>query len=338
MTETARSRRTIADSTRDPAAAESTRKLITISIPVYNEQGNIAHLLARLDKLAANNPTYDFEFLFTDNASEDTTYALLKDAALNDRRIRVLRMSRNFGFQRSILTNFMNARGDAAVQVDADLQDPPELITEFLKYWERGYQVVYGIRRKREESRLLAWSRKLYYRLIDHLSDVPVPHDAGDFRLIDRKIINHLGDIRERSPYLRGYIAGLGYRQIGVSYDRTARQAGVSKFRLPALIRLGIDGICSQSTKPLNYVLTLGFGICILTVLVTLFYLMRYLFGGSDLPAGFTTLTLLMLFSIGLNALFIGLIGEYVGRIYDTTRQHSMAIIESSIEDGVERK
>lgn len=332
MAKTSTAKKTVQDD-----AAELRRKLITISIPVYNEEGNIANLLERLGQLAQDNPSYDFEFLFTDNASEDATYALLKDAALKDHRVRVLKLSRNFGFQRSILTNFMNARGDAAVQIDADLQDPPELITEFLKYWERGYRVVYGVRRKREESGLMAWSRRRYYRLIDHLSDVAVPHDAGDFRLIDRKILDHLGDIRERSPYLRGYIAGLGYRQIGVVYDRSARKAGKSKFRLPALIRLGIDGICSQSTKPLNYILMLGFGICVLTLLIALGYLLRYLVAGSDMPAGFTTLTLLMLFSIGLNALFIGLIGEYVGRIYDTTRRHAMAIVESSIEDGVER-
>lgn len=312
------------------------RKLITISIPVFNEEGNVVRLWERLRDLADANPRYDFEFLFTDNASTDDTYAMLRDAASRDFRIRVLRFSRNFGFQRSILTNFLNAKGNAAVQIDADLQDPPELISEFLKYWEQGYLVVYGIRRKREESWLVTAARKVFYRLINRLSESPVPHDAGDFRLIDRRIINHLSDIQERTPYLRGYIAGLGYRQIGVAYDRQARAAGSSKFRFPALLRLGVDAICSQSSKPLSYILNAGVLICLLAAILSTIYFIAFVMGANDAPAGFTTLALLMLASIGLNALFIGIIGEYVGRIYETTRRHSMAIVDIAIENGVE--
>ncbi len=326
---------------KSPAAKQprklAPRKLITISVPVYNEAENIARLLARLRTLAEANSAYDFEFLFTDNASEDTTYDLLKAEAERDRRIRVMRFSRNFGFQRSILTNFLNAKGDAAIQIDADLQDPPELITEFLRQWEKGYKVVYGVRKRRPEGRLLAMARKGYYRLIDRLSEVDVPPDAGDFRLIDRVIIGHMPDLKDRAPYLRGYIASLGYPQIGIPYDRSARQAGASKFRLPALIKLAIDGVCSQSTLPLHYITMLGFLVCAVSFAATLLYLAIFLVNPGAIPEGFTTLALLMFFSIGLNALFIGVIGEYVGRIFDTVRGHPMTIVEKRIEDTVER-
>jgi polyisoprenyl-phosphate glycosyltransferase len=314
------------------------RKLITISVPVYNEADNITRLLAKLRELAAANPIYDFEFLFSDNASEDKTYELLKQEAQNDKRIRVIRFSRNFGFQRSILTNFLNARGDAAIQIDADLQDPPELISEFLRHWEKGYKVVYGIRKRRPESWLLEMTRKTYYRLIDRLSEVDVPPDAGDFRLIDRVIIAHMPELKDRAPYLRGYIASLGYPQIGIAYDRSARQAGSSKFRLPALIKLAIDGVCSQSTLPLHYITMLGFLICAIAFASTILYLSIFLINPSAIPEGFTTLALLMFFSIGLNALFIGVIGEYVGRIFDNVRGHPMTIVEKRIEDAVEHR
>lgn len=316
--------------------AEGSRPLISFCIPVYNEEGNIRRLVNRLQATAEANRDYDFEFVFTDNASEDDTYLLLKAEATSDTRIRVLRFSRNFGFQRSILTNFLNARGEAAMQIDADLQDPPELIGEFLRYWNQGYKVVYGVRRSRPEPWLLAQARKRYYRLVQWLSETDIPRDAGDFRLIDRQIIDQLSLMRDSSPYLRGYIAGLGYPQIGVAYDRDARTAGVSKFRLPALLKLAIDGICSQSTVPLRMITVLGFLICTASLIGILGYMILWLLNYSTLPAGFTTLILLTLLSLGLNAVFIGIIGEYVGRIYDNVRGHPMTIIESRIEDGAE--
>lgn len=313
------------------------RRLITISIPVYNEEGNIARLLERLNAFAASEAErFDFEFLFTDNASEDRTYELLAEAGKTDPRIRILRFSRNFGFQRSVLTNFINARGDAAVQLDADLQDPPELISEFIKHWDKGYKVVYGIRRVRKESWLLNKARRRYYRLVRSLSEVPVPKDAGDFRLIDRVVIDHLKTIEDQAPYVRGIIASLGYPQVGVRYERDVRKAGKSKFGLSKLIFLGVDGITSQSTKPLSYITLFGFAMCGLTVLVGLAYLALFLTNRSNLTPGFTTLVLMLLFSIGMNALMIGMVGEYVGRIFNNVRGHPFTIVERDFEQGRE--
>ena len=296
------------------------KPLITISIPVYNEESNIESLLRALCKLAETEKKYSFEFLFTDNASTDKTFELLADLSRHDKRIRVLKFSRNFGFQRSILTNLANARGAAAVQLDADLQDPPALISEFLREWEKGYAVVYGIRHRRPEPFFLQWARKRYYRLVAFISEVEIPLDAGDFRLIDRVIIDHVAAIKEQSPYLRGYIANLGYRQKGITYDRNARTAGASKFKLFSLVQFGLDGIVSQSTKPLRLITFFGFGLCFVVAIATFSYLMAYLYLGDRIDPGFTTLVMLSLASIGINSFFLGMIGEYVGRVFNNTR------------------
>ncbi len=219
------------------------KKLISICVPVYNEQDNLEPLFQRLYAVFDKEPDYSFELLFTDNHSEDKTFERLTEMAQKDKRIRVLRFSRNFGFQPSIMTNFLNARGDAAIQLDCDLQDPPEMIHDFLRQWEQGYKVVYGVRKTRPEAWWLYTMRRLYYRLIDFISEVHLPYDAGDFRLIDRSIIELLRQNSDRRPYLRGLIASMGFKQIGIPYDREARFAGRSKFNLLRLFSLAFDGI-----------------------------------------------------------------------------------------------
>jgi polyisoprenyl-phosphate glycosyltransferase len=311
-----------------PAAS----KLITISIPVLNEEGNIGPLLARLKAMAASEPGYDFEFLFTDNASTDRTFEVLAEHAAVDPRIRVLRFSRNFGFQRSILVNYLNARGAAAIQIDADLQDPPELLPSFIRAWENGYKVVYGIRKRRPENFIKHGLRKAYYRLVSWLSEVEVPKDAGDFRLIDRILIEELRKLTEQSLYLRGYIASAGYPQTGIPYDRTARTSGASKFKFFQLVELGIDGITSQSTRPLRLITLFGVTISAVSFSFALYYLIYFIVAQPELPAGFTTLVILSLVSLGLMSFFIGIIGEYVGRVFNNTRGLPLAVVEHKIE------
>ena len=219
----------VRDVLSDQRSAQS-RHLISICIPIYNEEDNIPVLLQRLRAVAQGlAATYDFEFLLTDDGSTDRSYELLKREAEQDHRVRVLQFSRNFGFQRNVLVNFLNARGDAALEIDADLQDPPELIGEFLALWEKGYKVVYGVRAQRNEGRVITWLRKIAYRIISKISEVPVPVEAGDFRLVDRVIIEHLRTLTDRNPYLRGAIAAFGYPQIGVRYERPAACSGTKQ-------------------------------------------------------------------------------------------------------------
>lgn len=311
------------------------KRLVTISIPVLNEADNIAPLMKRLRAVAEAHHRYDFEFLFTDNASSDATFERLADEARADSRVRVIRFTRNFGFQTSILTNYLNARGDAAIQIDADLQDPPELLGEFLAAWEQGYKVVYGIRRSRRENPLLNSVRKLFYRVLARLSNVDLPVDAGDFRLIDRVVIEDLRRVKDENPYIRGVIAHLGYRQTGIPYDRAERQRGTSKFRLLSLIRLGIDGVCGQSTKPLELITLLGTTFSILSLLGAVFYFAWSLLAVRK-PQGFTTLVILILLSTSIQSAFIGLLGEYIGRIFKNTRQIPAPIIDQRIEPVAE--
>jgi len=311
------------------------KQLITISVPVFNEEENIPRLIDRLQALSEVEKQYDFEFLFTDNDSEDRTFELLAELSNQDDRIRVLKFSRNFGFQKSILTNFLYARGDAAIQLDADLQDPPELISEFLRNWESGYKVVYGVRKSRPESRILHSARRIFYRAVTWLSETYVPPDAGDFRLIDRVIIEQLRSVSDQTPYLRGLIASLGYPQKGIPYDRDARHYGSSKFGLFSLLELGLDGVTSQSTKPLRVITLFGFGICILTFFAVFMYLAFYFFGNSKISHGFTTLVILVLASIGINSFFLGLLGEYVGRVFNNSRGLPISIIEQQIDHKV---
>ncbi len=305
--------------------------LISLCIPVYQESENIDRLLAALHAFTVSEPAYRFEFVFTDNASTDDTFEKLVTASRNDARIRVLRLSRNFGFQRSMLTNYFNSRGDAAVQVDADLQDPPEMIREFLRLWEQGYKVVYGVRRKRQESKLLSVLRSVGYWVISTLSDSHLPRDSGDFRLIDRLVIDELRNFEHGAPYLRGLIASIGYAQTGVPYDRHARQAGSSKFGLWALLRFGMDGICSHSTKPLQFITFFGVVVGFSTVALGLYYLIRF-FVDQSLPVGFTTIVLLLLASVSVNTIFLGVIGEYVGRTFRNSQQEPLTIIAERVE------
>jgi glycosyltransferase involved in cell wall biosynthesis len=225
-----------------------TLPLISIVLPAYNEELNIRPLFARLDPILAQlSDRFRFEFVVTDNHSTDRTFQLLKEIAASDPRVRVFRFSRNFGFQRSILTGYMQCRGVAAIQLDVDLQDPPELIAVFLDHWQAGADVVYGVRIERTEGRVITVARSVFYRLIDLLSEDKLPVDAGDFRLISRRVIDLVCAYRDANPYLRGTIATLGFEQVGVPYARSARKFGESKFPFSKLLSLALDGILQFS-------------------------------------------------------------------------------------------
>lgn len=314
------------------------RKCISLVVPVYNEEENVEAFYQEvqrvMDSLAAD---YDYEFVFTDNHSSDRTFELLRRLATNDSRVHVLRFSRNYGYQRSILTGYQHAHGDAAIQLDCDLQDPPELIPEFLRQWESGYEVVYGVRRSRQEGRLINAARKVFYRLIDVLSEDELPHDSGDFRLVGRRVLDELRRLNDCHPYLRGFIATLGFAQLGVPYDRRARARGESKFSLAALARLAVDGILSHSIVPLRMATLGGTIVSLLTLLACVAYLTGKLVFRLDWPAGFATTTILILASTSVNAIFLGIIGEYLGRIYQQLKKPPHVVIEYELNSPAER-
>jgi dolichol-phosphate mannosyltransferase len=312
---------------------ESRRKLISVVVPVLNEEDNVRRLYKRVRKVLTKvKDRYDYEFIFTDNHSEDGTFEVLAELAASDPRVRAFRFSRNFGFQRSILTGYVRARGDVAIQLDCDLQDPPELLLTFLEEWEAGHKIVYGVRRNRREGALITFARRVFYRLIDALSEDALPHDAGDFRLIDRKVIDELAAMNDHKPYLRGTLAVMGFEQKGVPYDRSERRRGESKFRLRDLIGLALDGILSHSIVPLRMATYTGLVVSVLTVAGIAFYLVGRVAFGADWPPGFATTSALILLTLSLNSLFLGVIGEYVGRIYHQVRRRPVTIVERAID------
>ncbi|MDP2253862.1 MAG: glycosyltransferase family 2 protein, partial [Thiobacillus sp.] len=310
---------------------ERTKPLISISIPVLNEAGNLDALYVRLCEIGTRMADRcDLEFVFTDNHSEDATWEKLSALAQQDQRVRAIRFAKNFGFQRSILANYLHTRGDAVMQIDADLQDPPEMLEAFFEKWQAGYHVVYGIRRKRPENPVLHAFRRLGYWFIDAVSEHPIPRDVGDFRLIDRRVIEVLSKIKTPSPYLRGMIAGLGFNQTGILYDRDARVAGESKFDVSRLIRLGLTAVFNHSTVPLR-VASLAGGVMLgVSFLGALYYFLLRLMH-PELPQGLASIHILVLFGIGLQSLLLGIIGEYLLRIYLILRAEPIAIIQQSL-------
>lgn len=318
----------------DGSLPPARRPLVSISIPVLNEAGNLDALYARLVALADRmTDRCDLEFVFTDNHSDDQTWPMLEKLASADPRVRAMRFSRNFGFQSSILANYLHARGDAVMQIDADLQDPPEMLEQFFTLWQQGYHVVYGIRRKRPEGWMLNLIRRCGYWVIDKVSEHPIPRDVGDFRLVDRAVIEAIAKFRTANPYLRGMIAGLGFNQTGVVYDRDARTSGESKFNVNRLVRLGLTAVFNHSTVPLRMASFLGLAILLASLVGGLYYVVLRLVR-PDLPPGFISIQLLVLFGIGLNALLLGIIGEYLLRIYRVLRSDPIAIVESSLNIG----
>ncbi|MGO4390460.1 glycosyltransferase family 2 protein [Variovorax sp. M-6] len=311
--------------------ASARRPLISIAIPVLNEAGNIGALYSRLIALAQRMADRcDLEFVFTDNHSSDETWQMLTQLADIDPRVRAMRFSRNFGFQSSILANYLHTNGDAVLQIDADLQDPPEMLEQFFQLWQQGAHVVYGIRRKRPEGWLLHAVRRVGYWVIDKVSEHPIPRDVGDFRLVDRAVIRAIAKVRSVNPYLRGMIAGMGFEQIGVPYDRDARTAGESKFNLMRLLRLGLTAVFNHSTVPLRMASFVGAAILVASLFGAAYYLfVRWT--QPDLPRGFISVQLMVLFGIGLNAFLLGIIGEYILRIYRMLRADPIAIIERTL-------
>jgi len=297
--------------------------LISISIPVLNEADNLDALYSRLCNLGnCMAGRCNLEFVFSDNHSDDATWERLSDLAAKDARVRAIRFSRNYGFQRSILANYLHTRGDAVMQIDADLQDPPEMLEAFFDLWQQGYHVIYGVRRKRQEGWLMNNFRRFGYWAIDKVSEHPIPRDVGDFRLVDRKVIESLARIRTSSPYLRGMIAGLGFEQTGIPYE--------SKFNVSRLIRLGLTAVFNHSSMPLRFASFVGGMILAASVLGAIYYFVLRIFH-PELPRGLASIHILVLFGIGLNSFLLGLIGEYLLRIYLILRAEPIAIVEQSL-------
>ena len=307
------------------------RTLVSVLVPAFNEELNVRRTAAAIAATFETLPGIDYEIIFTDNHSSDRTFALLQDLAADDERIRIIRFSRNCGYQRSVLTAYQWARGDCAVQLDCDLQDPPTLIVDMLTLWQQGHKVVYGVRRSLPDGLVVTAARRLFYRLIRALSDDDLPADAGEFRLVDRCILTELRKVEDTTPYVRGLISAMGFSQVGITYDRAARIAGVSKFPFTKMLGMAVDGLLNHSLVPLRIASLTALAVGTITSVLIVAYLAAHFVFGRQWPPGFATTTLLLLLSIMLNAMFFGILGEYVGRIFLQAKRRPLPIVEALV-------
>jgi dolichol-phosphate mannosyltransferase len=304
---------------------------VSVAIPVFNEEPVVPELLHRVGAVLDAIPGGPHEMLFVDDGSTDRTLELLEAAAAQDPRVRIVVLSRNFGHQAAFSAALAHVRGDAVVLMDGDLQDAPEDIRSFLPYFEQGYEVVYGRRVRRKENMLLRASYAISYRLISWLSHVTLPLDAGDFALLSRRVVDALNALPERQRYLRGLRSWVGFRQIGIDVERRARWAGRPKYSLRQLAQLAFDGLLAFSVAPLRAAAALGAAAVALSTLFALYAVyVRVALGKS--PQGFTALLVAVTFLSGIQLFFMGIIGEYVGRIYEETKGRPTFIVVRVIE------
>lgn len=303
-------------------------KKISILIPAYNEQDALEHLYQRIGKLANDNKSYDFEFLFVNDGSRDKTLDIIQDYAKSDDRVAYVNLSRNFGKEIAMIAGLDYVTGDATVIIDADLQDPPELIPKMIKYWEQGFDDVYAKRNSREgETWLKKATSKTYYWLLQKATRITIQQDTGDFRLLDRRCVEALKQIRESERYTKGMFSWIGYEKKEITYDRDPRIAGEIKQNYPILIKLAIDGITSFTTAPLRISSILGFIVSVVAfIFIVVLVIKTTLFG--DPVAGYPSLMAVILFLGGLQLLSLGVIGEYIGRIFNETKQRPLYFVE----------
>jgi glycosyltransferase involved in cell wall biosynthesis len=300
-------------------------QLLSVVAPVYNEEATIHEFYARVCGALEG---LNFELVLVDDGSSDGSTTALAQLATNDPRVRVVYLSRNFGHQTALTAGLDHARGDAVVMLDADLQDPPELIITMLDHWRAGCDVVYAVREQREgESRFKLSTARWFYKLFDKLAQVELQHNSGDFRLLDRRALDALLAMRERNRFLRGMTVWVGYTQAAVPYKRDARYAGETKYTLSKMLRFSLDAISSFSHRPLQLATLLGFVISTLAfIAIPVVIVLRLV--GSYLP-GFGSITIVILLLGGIQLIAVGIIGEYVGRIYDEVKGRPLYLVRA---------
>lgn len=308
-------------------------RTVTVISPVYNEEAVIAKFYDELRKVATNlRDRYRINFLFVVDRSTDSTLNILRKIASQDPSVRVVALSSRFGHQMALLAGIDNSDADAIIMMDSDLQHPPELIPKLLKAFELGNDVVYTIRMDREQVGFIRRNvGKLFYRLLNVISDVPISENAADFRLISSNVARVFRDqIRERNQFIRGLVSWVGFSTIGIEFDAGHRAAGESKYSLGRMLRFALHGIVSFSKKPLQAAIVVGFVFAFAGLIITVLTVIQY-FVYETLPPGWTTITILLSMFSGVQLIFIGIIGEYIGAIFDEVKARPHYIVEERI-------
>lgn len=308
------------------------KKLISIIVPMYNEQEVIHICYDRVKSVLDNLTEYNYEIICINDGSKDKTLGILEEIAKKDDKIKIASFSRNFGHQAAVSAGLKLSTGNVVVVIDADMQDPPELIVDMLKLYDQGNSVVYAKRSVRKgESKFKVYTAKLFYRLINKISDINIPMDAGDFRLLSREVVDVINSMPENNKYLRGLYSYAGFKQVPIEYEREERQAGKTKYTLKKMIKLALDGIISLSTKPLKIVGFLGFSSIILSLCLFIYAIVSYIVKENNILSGWTSIIITIVFFGGVQLISLWIISEYIARIYDETKRRPEYIIEKKI-------
>lgn len=298
---------------------------LSVVIPVYNEEANLPALYERLTRVL-DATGLDYEIVFVDDGSRDQSRTQLSSLAAQDQRVAVIELARNFGHQVAISAGLDYARGNGVIVMDADLQDPPEVLPQFIAKWREGHDVVYAIRAERKESWLKRAAYAGFYRLLQRVAQIEIPLDAGDFCIMDRRVVELLAAMPERNRFVRGIRSWVGLDQIGLAYERHARHAGKPKYTFSRLVYLALDGLVSFSYIPLRVITLLGFGVSLLSILLAVFYTIKKLLYGLN-PPGFATLIVSIFLLAGMQLITTGVIGEYVGRIFEEVKRRPLYVV-----------
>lgn len=306
---------------------DTRHKKISILVPCYNEETVLPEFYRRTSAVADSINEYDFEFVFVNDGSSDGTLEILQRMREMDRRVCYINLSRNFGKEIAMIAGIDYLDGDAAVIMDADLQDPPELIAEMIEWWKKGYDDISAKRRSRAgESFFKKWSSHAFYKILQRMSDIPIQPDVGDFRLLDKKCLNALRLMRESQRYTKGMFSWIGFKKKEILFDREARSAGTTKWNYWKLTNLAIEGITSFTIAPLRMASFTGFALAMLSLLYMTFIITRTLFFG-DKVAGYPSLISVILFIGGVQLFFLGIIGEYLGRIFNESKFRPLYLV-----------
>ena len=308
-------------------------KKISVVIPMYYEEEVVdicyKRVVSNLKKLSDK---YSYEIIFINDGSKDSTLEILKKIASNDDNVKIISFSRNFGHQAAVTAGIRNATGDAIIIMDADLQDPPELFEGMIEKWEEGYDVVYGKRKTREgESIFKLLTARMFYNTLNKLSEIEIPKDTGDFRLVDRKVIDVIATLPEHNKFLRGLFSWVGFSQYAYEYNRVNRIAGKTKYPFKKMFKLATDGILSFSAKPLKVVGAIGFFSVIVSIAILVYSIVSFVFKLNSLTPGWTSIMCTMTFIGGIILISLGMIGEYIARIYEESLGRPEYIIDELI-------
>ncbi|HMP89759.1 MAG TPA: glycosyltransferase family 2 protein [Kiritimatiellia bacterium] len=308
------------------------KKLITVTMPARNEEGNLPRAYDEVTAVFANLPQYDYEVIVIDNASRDRTGEIAREFCARDPRWKYVRFSRDFGGETSLTVGMRLAKGDAVINLFSDLQDPTERIPDFIAKWEEGYDVVSGILQDRQDnSKLRGFAARLAYRLIRASSDIEIPENATDFRLTSRRVVDAFNQLNERQRYVRGLMHWVGFNKCEIKYDRRPRQWGRSKAPFWWCLQFALNAITSFSTKPLKLFMLFGLAVVTVSFALSIWYAATRIFNIDDPPRGIPTIIILLLWNLGIMSLGIGMLGEYLGHIYTESKRRPLYILSDSL-------